>query len=255
MNEKIKELREQYAQAIIQLENKDDIDNLLPNIEYENAIDILSFIKERVVKEYNSTLEEYKNIQEKELKEMFEDRLNILKYTNDKIDERLLKAKIVVEVENSQSNDVTLIFARTSNGRNYYIDRDLKYVEEEYYSALLGCLTRLESGIKNNNPEKMKQMSGNKKLSQIREIKDFKVRVFYKKIESNVAYVYCVKMKKANNDTYDRSSVEERVTACRDDIDRVQKILKNPSSRKTLIAENMEIRDRIFEYLEQNRRR
>ncbi len=255
MNDKIKELREQYAQAIIELENRDDIDNLLPNIEYKNAIDLLSFIKERVIKEFNSTLEEYNNIQDEELKKMFEDRLNVLKYIIDKIDERINNAIVIVEVENSQSNNVTLIFARTNNEKNYYVDRDLKYIEEEYYGDLLGCFNRLESGAKDNNPEKAKQMSGNKKLSQIREVKDFKLRVLYKKIEPNLVYVYYVKIKKSNNDSYDRNSIEERVASCKKDLDRVQKLLKDPLSREKLIAENIEIRDRIYEYLDQQKRR
>ena len=145
----------------------------------------------------------------------------------------LEKANKTLLIENNiESNKKkNLIFAQTKFG-NVCFERDVKDIPEEYFGTIIDMLQSLSNGINEENKEKAKLFVSSNKISHIHEIKEFKIRIIYRKISFDDIYIMMVKMKKSNNDKYDREEVVNRDKYVESDYKRIQKILDDPIERE-----------------------
>ena len=167
----------------------------------------------------------------------------------------LEKANKTLLIENNiESNKKkNLIFAQTKFG-NVCFERDVKDIPEEYFGTIIDMLQSLSNGINEENKEKAKLFVISNKISHIHEIKEFKIRIIYRKISFDDIYIMMVKMKKSNNDKYDREEVFNRDKYVESDYKRIQKILDDPIEREELIKFNEEVGKRIYDNLSAGRR-
>lgn len=255
LNEKIKDLRNKYYDAIINLQDESDIRNSLPTPDYESFFEIMDGLVDQL-KELIINLKEEKNQpSDKETIEYIEEEIKLTELKIKICIELIKKAKETLEVEKESlvPQKKNIIFAETNNGKNY-IEKDLKQIPEEYYSDVLDSIEKLEDGYEENNPEKAKSLQNNKKLSKIHEIKPFKVRIFYKKLDKDTILVFQVKMKKSNNDQLDREAVIKRNKKIKVQFEELKDLLKDENIKKSIIEKNQQEKEKIKKILKTKRR-
>lgn len=96
--------------------------------------------------------------------------------------------------------------------------------------------------------------STNKKLNELHEIKDFKVRLFYKNLAADTIYVLMARMKKSNNDSLDRKEIIERASQRNKQYEQLKKEIKDPVKKEELVKEHQKILDRLLGHIEQKKR-
>ena len=111
----------------------------------------------------------------------------------DLIAKRLKKETMELNTEESQEN--TLIFVPTSGG-NIRILEEIDKIDPEYYERFYGLLQSIKDGTFKN----VKRFSGNSELAGLCEVKDFKTRVIFKRLNSNTYAIISAFIKKSDND-------------------------------------------------------
>lgn len=256
LNDILDNLRNNYFNAILELNDESDIINSLPDPEYENFFPIINGLIEKL-NEKIKILEEEKNSlnDDKELLMLAQEEIDSLNFKKNLCLNLLEKANKTLLIENDidTNQKKNLIFAQTSFG-NICFERDLKDIPEEYFGTVFEMLQNLESGITEENNEKAKVFTNSAKLSSLHEIKEFKVRIIYKRISGDALYIMLVKMKKSDNDKLNREEIINRNKNVTKDCKMVEKILADPVRSKELIELNEEIKKRIYDNLSASRR-
>ena len=189
-----------------QLEASSDFDNLgtiLPhrnNVMYYNIINtiIVYYLKEcneyeEILANENLSLEE-KDCFRKEI-EIYRHKINkIINYR----DSKDLKVNDIRIINN-------LIYLPTILG-NYYVLNDIKSIDYEYYASFLELLNSIIDGTFKN----VKSIINNNKINYICEVKDFKTRVFFSKINFNTYLILGCMVKKVDTNSYYNSYLENR---------------------------------------------
>lgn len=254
----IEELRKKYYEAIILLQNEQDILDSLPQPDYGNFFPIIAGLIERLDEETTNLQAELQNNEQIdiEMKEYVEEEIKILMFKKELCISLLQKGneeKTILE-EAAKTPKKNIIFATTNNG-NVCIENDIKTLPEEYYESLIAMLQNLQNGIEESNGEKAKVLTTvHKKLAGTHEIKEFKVRLFYKILSPDTIYVLMVRMKKSDNDALDRNEIINRVTQRNQQFEKLKKQIKEPQIKSELIAENEKIIINLYDYLNKNKR-
>lgn len=240
-------LHRQYFEAIKQLQDEEDIIANLPSIEYESFYEIITELKEYITKEINETINLIEEETDKELIKYYTEELELWKLKLKLCQERINKANKQKETEELAkiTPEKNIIFAKTSSG-NIYLEKDLKDIAEEYYDSVQDSIEQLKNGYIENNEEKGKSLKGNRKLSKLHEIKQFKVRVGYKNLSNDIVYIMIAKMKKSNNDKKDREELIDRNGKTIKEFEKLEEQIQNPEIKEALIKEHNEIYKRIF---------
>lgn len=248
-------LRKKYYEAIVLLEDKEDILNALPKPEYPNFFLII----ENLINHIETEIIELENL----LKEKLDEQLK--KEIEFEIKTLLRKKRICIELkeratqeekqeEESKNVPKNIVFATTNSG-NVCIKNDIKNFPEEYYEDIIYLLEKIRLGIEEDNNEKAKKMrTVNKKMNGIHEVKGFKVRIFYKRLSTDTVYVFMAKMKKSNNDRLERTSVIERMTQLRNQYEKLKKKITIQSEKEKIISTNETILTDIYNFLNKNKR-
>lgn len=155
------------------------------------------------------------------------------------------KIKIISEIENEEKSDQEEItnhffFVPTSGG-NIRILNEIKNIDSEYLEAFKGLFDSIKHGTFKN----VKQLSGNNKLSQIAEVKDFKVRVVFDRIGRHDFALITAFMKKSDNDKGYKSSLELKVRNYLLQKEKMKELLHDESYR----AENLLLEQELYQYL------
>ena len=253
----IEKLRQQYFEAMMKLHNKQDVIDAMPKLEYNSFFSIMNGLITSIDQNIIQLNKEMRTLDEtdQELIVLVQEEMQIMQYKKE-ICEQLLKealAKGDATSETMVSLKRNLIFATTELG-NICIERDLKNLPEEYYDSVLQSLINIENGLAEANDQKAKELTGDRKLAGLHEIKLFKVRVLYKNLSPDMAYVFLVKMKKSDFDHLDRKEIVIRNKNVQNEYERLKEEINNPLKKAALIQENLQVRERIFCLLNENKR-
>lgn len=254
----IEQLRKKYYDAIMLLQEEQDILDALPQPEYTNFFPIITGLIKYLEKELYLLQEELNKLDEsdEEMQKYIEEEIEMLLFKQDICNSLLEKGKedIIIEEESEKTLKKNIIFATTNSG-NICIENDIKTLPEEYYEKIIKMLQNLQNGINENNDEKAKLMTTvNKKMAGLKEVKEFKVRLFYKNLSSDTVYVLIVRMKKSDNDALDRKEAIRRAVQRNNQYIELKKLVKDPQIKEKLITENEQILSDLCEYLNQNKR-
>ena len=242
------ELLMQYYQAIMLLQNKEDIINALPNTDYS----CFDYIMNGLIGLINKDIEKTKNLINHEfdsdMKEYMEDELNTLLFKKQECEQLIKEANQKKETETLSQTipHRNIIFATTSSGKTY-LKEDLKEIAKEYYQDISDCLNKIENEEDLSSIEQ--PLTNNANMAKIRELKPFKVRVCYKMLEPNLVYVMIAKTKKSDNDRIDREKIIQRNKQTQSQYDNLVKDIKDQLIRQQLIEENELLKQEIFNHL------
>ena len=256
--ENIEQLRKKYYEAIILLQDEQDILDSLPQPDYGNFFEIITGLIERIDNELQSLELEYQNIESTDIdiKEYIKEEIKILTFKKNICINLLNKGKEEETLSEESEKRITknIIFATTNSG-NVFLENDIKNLPEEYYESIIQMLQDLQNGIEENNTEKAKAMrTVNKKMAGIHSVKDFKVRLYYKRLAKDTLYVIMVRMKKSDNDALDRKEVINRATKINNQYEGLKKQIKDPIKKQELIVKNEQIITELYDYLNQKKR-
>ena len=251
INETLDKMRDSYYEAILLLQDENDILSALPTPEYQNFFPLMEGLISKLIHEY----EEYQS-----LNDMDEEILDEIESLKKKID---ICKSLLVRVSNEISSETLdkqatypkrhLIFAKVSSGATY-LEKDLKNIPFEYYDKVLATLDTLENGDIGSNSEKARQFVFDKRLSGIYEIKEFKIRLIYKVLKGNIVYVMRVRMKKDDNSLIDKQDLVNRIKSTIDEFTELKNNIENEDYRLSLIEEHFNIYQELKRILEENKR-
>lgn len=251
---KIEELRGQYYETIRLLQDEEDIRSALPRPEYESFFPLINGIIEMLNNELEKTLT--MDINDSEMKEAIAEEIRIIKLKLDLCNNLLHIAKEDKKIEEdaSKTPQKNIIFATTNSG-NIRIENDLKNISEEYLGAIVELLTKLQNGTIDNNEQKARSFTSiNKKLAGIQELKDFKVRLFYKNLSSDTVYVLMARMKKSDNDRLDREEIKDRASQSNKQYESLKKLIRDPDKKEELVNEHNKILLNILSSIDHKKR-
>lgn len=255
--DKIEVLRNQYYEAILNLQDEEDIRSALPQPEYQSFFQVI----------YGLITKLESNVQElqEELQKSSDNDVEMLEYIKEELAISMMKknlcAKLIddakevttEETKAETGNKKKLIFATTPMG-NVYFEEDLKNIPEEYYADIIESLQSLKSGFTESNEEKGKSLNNNAKLKGVHEIKPFKVRIGYINLSPDLTYIILVKMKKSNNDSKDRADLINRNSRVTPGFQSIRELIKDENQKSMLVQQNQKIEERLIEYLNSNKR-
>lgn len=91
-----------------------------------------------------------------------------------------------------------LFYAFPPNGRESYIEKDLKDIPKEYLERVKNLLDKLKTN--QLNPRESAGFGGNNRLKEVRELRSDQIRILYKKIFKNNYLMLGIGVKKTDND-------------------------------------------------------
>lgn len=246
-DKEIEELRKNIYYTISLLQDKDEIINALPTPSYANFFPLIDGIIELL----NNDIEEY-NKWLKDLDENSDDYYDVsvlLENTKLKIEicnklkNEACKEKNVTDVVASDRK-IDFIFAKSGFNKIKFRS-ELTSISQEKYSEIHEFLEMIRNRQNFNNIKKIRRLTG--PLDGIWEAKPFGVRILFKFLNNNTVYIFGIKEKKSNNDSIDRNQILEKYSSCRFEYDQLAKeiILR----RDELIAEHIQYKDEIYDYL------
>lgn len=249
----IEQLRKQYFNAIILLNDKKDVIEALPQPEYESFFEIIEGIIMMIEKNIKELNDELKNTSKDEFEmiEYLQEELEILNLKKE-LCEKKQKEAIEQKELDKKADKIPLkniIYATTEHG-NVYIEKDLKAMPEEYYDDVKESIQQIREGFDVDS----KNLVNNNKLAGLREKNPFKVRVFYRILSNDTAYVMLARMKKGNNDLLDRTEAIVRKKKTETEFNRIKEEIKNLARKEELIAENDLITEKLFTFIKEHRR-
>lgn len=199
-----------------ELKNKTDskevitaINSTLPSQENKNYFNIVSRIKLELLKEIHeldtmltedeiSEDPKFKQDIDEEKRKLYEI-IGIINY--------LQTEKTHEQVERNTSINNKLVFLETPSG-SIYAENDLYSIPEEYYESFAGLL----QSIKNGTFKNVKMLNGsNQVICAVSEVKDFKTRVVFDRIDTNTYAIISIFVKKCDIDNAYRTSLANRI--------------------------------------------
>lgn len=213
----------------------------LPSKNNPNYFKIISRMMAEILKE----IMEYEEIKSDSIgeKEIIEETQKLIDLNKRKINFiRSTKEKETNEEEVKENN---LYFLKTTSG-NIYCLNDLDKIKNEYYESF----EELFKSIKDGTFKRAKRLnSNNLKTSSLSEVREFKTRVLFDKLdENNYIIIMCV-VKKCNYDNGYKKSLETRGLTYRA---MKPKILSQKNSEESK-TENKDIEKKLFLKLENRR--
>ena len=213
----------------------------LPSKNNPNYFKIISRMMAEILKE----IMEYEEIKSDSIgeKEIIEETQKLIDLNKRKINFiRSTKEKETNEEEVKENN---LYFLKTTSG-NIYCLNDLDKIKNEYYESF----EELFKSIKDGTFKRAKRLnSNNLKTSSLSEVRGFKTRVLFDKLdENNYIIIMCV-VKKCNYDNGYKKSLETRGLTYRA---MKPKILSQKNSEESK-TENKDIEKKLFLKLENRR--
>ena len=247
MDEELDKLRNQYFQAILYLQEKEDIENALPLPDYKNFIPLIVGLIQILEQEIDKNLKIKAKESSEDMLEYINEEILSLQQKKDICNELLKETTKEIEIEKTDDNkeNKNIIFAST-NADNIYFEKDLKNIPKEYYKSIETCLKYIEKGIQEDNTEKAKSFTNNAKLIGLHEVKDFQIRVIYKILDPDTVYVMQVKVKKDNNSLQDREEIVTRAQQTDKEYKKIKMDIKDEIKKMKLIEEHKKIKDRII---------
>lgn len=197
---------EYYFQALKELPEEEletEIETVLPskrNYQYQRIMYRLKAEIIRNIKEIRDFLqEECLSLEEAELENEMALELKRLRL----IDQELLRKEHQTEEEIQVQNN--LVFAPTLGGNIRILD-EMEHIDPEYYERFAGLFQSIIDGTFKN----VQRFSRNSDLAGLCEVKDFKTRVVFKRLDKNTYAVISAFIKKSDNDKGYRNMLSSR---------------------------------------------
>ena len=213
----------------------------LPSKNNPNYFKIISRMMAEILKE----IMEYEEIKSDSIgeKEIIEETQKLIDLNKRKIN--FIRSTKEIETNEEEVKENNLYFLKTTSG-NIYCLNDLDKIKNEYYESF----EELFKSIKDGTFKRAKRLnSNNLKTSSLSEVRGFKTRVLFDKLdENNYIIIMCV-VKKCNYDNGYKKSLETRGLTYRA---MKPKILSQKNSEESK-TENKDIEKKLFLKLENRR--
>lgn len=212
----------------------EDIINVLPTKDNYNYIDIINrLIAEsyKEIKEINELLMEDDSIPKEELVEykalIGKEKLKI-KY--------LRKSMLEEEQTTIKEHKNRIVLVPTINGNIRIID-ELEHIAGEYYDSFLELINSIINGTFKN----VKTFTSNPQLTGVSEVKGFKTRVVFSRLDKNTYGLITAFVKKTDTDKLYKETLTRKVTHFRENESKLKEKIKD--------SEFMELNDLYIEEL------
>lgn len=216
----------------------------LPSIKHGNFQTIIYGINAEILKNINEIKrfieEEKENFTKGELQEFKDDVVENQRKMM--LINKVINNPDTFEIETIKEETLNkLVFLNTTSG-NVYALRDIKTIDKEYFERLNGLFNSIEDGTFKN----IKYLdSNNPNVAGVTEVRDFKTRIVFDRLDSKTYAIIAVFIKKSDNDAGYLDFLERRVAAYRE---QKEKILLN-SKNIDYMLEQQEILNQIYEKL------
>lgn len=208
-------LKDDYDKASTKEEQKEAIISNLPSIHNNNYMLIINRIKAEIHKEYLE-LESLKTDDESEsfIEEVEQEQQSLMELIE------MINISQVEEIcfmESKFQKENQLVFLDTSSG-NVYVQNDLLVIDEEYYDGFKNLLLSIEDGTFKG----VKRFKNNDVIKGISEVRAYKIRVVFDRIDKDKYVILHIFVKKTNNDRGYREKLMNRVSYYRQNKDSIQ---------------------------------
>lgn len=246
----MKSIISSYYLSIMKSENVSELYELFPDLKsgqytYEEFNYIFKSILNKIMDSLNDSIE---SIQDKEVYNDIDLRKVVIAEYNEMLQKynkiRYFYNQECLMYENKQKNteieeelkepENNLFYAFPLNGRESYIEKDLKDIPKEYLTRVKELLDKLKYNTLNYRESA--GFNSNKQLKELRELRSDQIRIIYKQISSNNYLIIGVGVKKSDNDLKMYFTIASRNQT----ID-----LTNEKA----ILENIEIKNQVEEHL------
>ena len=220
---------------------KHDLKSVIPSKNNYNFKDIIyRLIAEsfKEIKEINELIIEDENISKDELKEYKlliikeQEKINLLK-------EELIEKEEDLTEEESIKNNIVLV--PNLSGNIKVID-ELEHIPNEYYDSF----NELFNSILDNSFKNVKTFKGNKELLGVAEVKGFKTRIVFSRLNSNTYAIITAFIKKTDNDKYYQDTLKNKIAQYKE----IEFSLRNKLNDPSFIEENEQEVNRLFELID-----
>lgn len=245
VDEELEKLRDSYYSSIVLLQDEKDILEALPSPEFQNFFPLMEGVISKLVAECREFESLGNDADVLEEVDSLKTKIELCKKRVESVTKQLKDESIESQAAQSKRH---LIFAKTTFGSTF-LQRDLKDIPREYYDKVQATLETLEYGDLGSNTEKVRQLSNNKKLFGLYEIKEFKIRLIYRVLSGDMVYVMQTRMKKDNNSMIDQKELISRNKNTNDEFNELKTRVQNPDDRELLIMEHEAIKGDILKEL------
>lgn len=143
-----------------------------------------------------------------------------------------------------QESITNLFYAFPPNGRESYLEKDLKDIPKEYLERVKNLLDKLKTN--QLNPRESAGFGGNNRLKEVRELRSDQIRILYKKIFKNNYLMLGIGVKKTDNDLNMYYTISNRDQTI--DLSTVEKYNRN-------LEVSSEVEEQINSYIQTNSRK
>lgn len=208
-------LKDDYDKASTKEEQKEAVISNLPSVHNNNYMLIINRIKAEIHKEYLE-LESLKTDDESEsfIEEVEQEQQSLMELIE------IINVSQVEEIrfmESKSKKGNQLVFLGTSYG-NVYAQNDLLIIDEEYYEGFQNLLLSIEDGTFKG----VKRFKNNDVIKGISEVRAYKIRVVFDRIDKDKYVILHIFVKKTNNDRGYREKLMNRVAYYRQNKDNIQ---------------------------------
>lgn len=251
--EKLDNLRRLYFEAILSVDNDDEMYSLLPPSTGANFTDILRGVVQLLKNELNDYQRELISLNDEELKEMYREEIgNLTKKMN--VCQKLLSDRYVIPSEEESKFDETkkinIIFGVNPAGNITFFNDLKKNIDEHYFKEVLLLIEQLESGIFITNPEKVRKFTSvNGALQGLSEVKSYQIRIIFRQLPNNIIYVEMIRIKKDDWSLKDSDEPAKRSSLLAKDYESVRRKIKNNESIEDILITNEELLAEIKDYI------
>lgn len=242
--------RNNYCDGMMMLTKEKDFFDAVPVPDYYDFFPIIDGLLARIEQE----ITEITRYNEEEPSKDYEQELVLLRKKKNFCELRKKDGEEIAKIEEQATDKPKhLIFATTDAG-NVYLQRDIKGIAEAHYEKIKQTLYDIENGVGEDNKEKGKMLTGNKKLSGLHELKPFKIRTFYRVLAPDLAYVIMTRFKNNDNDKRDYQEPSDRKDNTEQEFQYLRKLVKDENEKEKLIMHNEIIKNQIIAQLENSKR-
>ncbi len=197
-----------------------ELKSVLPNKRHPNYKDILLRLSLESIKEIKEAKEllRTEGISEEEI-----DLCNKIIETENKKINYIKSRLIVVEKEEVEEEKNNIVLVPTLYGNIRIID-DLERIPSEYYSGFKGLIDSIIDGTFKN----VKIFTNNSELVGITEVKDFKIRVIFMRLNANTYALVTAFVKKFDTDKLNLESLVGKIKEYRGMESKLKENLNNP---------------------------
>lgn len=215
----------------------------LPSLKHGNFQMILYGINILILKEINEMRvfveTEKVNLTKEELKQFKDEIIRLqskITIINNTIDSKKTNAKVGEEQELNN-----IVFMETSSGNIYAIE-DLDGIPKEYYAGFYELFKSIQDGTFKN----IRYLSTtNHSVAGISEVKGFKKRIIFDRVNNNTYVIIAVLPKKSDWDKGYKEKLKNRISIYR----MRENDIKEKSNNDDYLKLNQEILDKIYEHI------